>query len=60
MPFRKGLNKYLKNTAYKHSPASRPAENGRRTLYSSTLAPIKQDNSTKTIITPRIFKDTLY
>jgi hypothetical protein len=58
MPFRKGLNKYLKNIARKHNPASRPAENGRYTLYSSTPAPTRRDNSTRPITTPRTYKDT--
>jgi hypothetical protein len=60
MPFRKGLSKYLKNTAYKYSLASRPTKNSRYILYSSTPAPIRRDDSTRTIITLRTFKDTLH
>jgi len=57
MSFRKGLSKYLKNTAYKHSLANRPAENGYYILYSYMLAPIKYNNSFKFIITFKIIKD---
>jgi len=57
MPSKKGLNKYLKNTAYKHSPANKPVENSYYILYSYTLAPAKRDNSFKLITTPKTIKD---
>jgi hypothetical protein len=60
MPFKKGLNKHLTNTAYKHSLANKPIKNSRHIPYSSILAPIRQDNSIKIITTLRTFKDTLY
>jgi len=57
MPFKKGLNKYLKNIAYKHSLANRPIENNCYILYSYTLAPVKCNNNFKFIIILRIIKD---
>jgi len=56
MPSKKGLNKYLKNTAYKYSLANRPTKNSRYMLYSYTLAPARRDNNFKLIIIPKIIK----
>jgi hypothetical protein len=58
MPFRKGLSKYLKNITYKYSLASKPAENNYYMPYSSTPAPVRRSNSTKTIMTLKTFKGT--
>jgi len=57
MPVKKRLNKHLKNTAYKYSPANRPAKNGYYILYSYTPAPARRDDSFKLIITPKTIKD---
>jgi len=57
MPSRKGLNEYLKNIAYKHSLASRPAKNSYYILYSYTPVPAKHNNNFKLIITPRTIKN---
>ena len=57
MPFKKGLNKYLKNTIYKHSLASKPIKNNYYILYSSTPAPARRKNNTKPIITSKTFKN---
>jgi len=58
MPFRKGLNKYLKkNTAYKYSPVNRFAKSGYYILYSYTPASTRRNNSFKLIITFRTIKN---
>ena len=57
MPFRKGLSKHLKNTAYKYSLASRPAKNDYYKLYSYTSAPARRNNNFKFIITPKTTKN---
>ena len=56
MPSKKGLNKYLKNIAYKYSLANRPIKNNCYMLYSYTPAPTKHNNSFKLIITSKIIK----
>ena len=58
MPFKKRLSKYLKNTVYKYSLASKPAENGYYMLYSSTSAPVRCNNNNKPTIIPRTSKNT--
>ena len=57
MPFRKELNKHLKNTVYKYSPASKPIKNNRYIPHSYTLAPAKHNNSFKLITTPNTIKN---
>jgi len=57
MLFRKGLNKYLKNTAYKYSLAGKLIKNNCYILYSYTPTPAKCDNSFKLIITSRTIKN---
>ena len=57
MPFKKGLSKHLKNTAYKYSLVNRPAKSGYYMLYSYTLAPTRRNNNFKLITTPRTIKD---
>jgi len=57
MPFREELNKYLKNTIYKHSLVSKPVKNNYYILYSYTLASIKRDDGSKPITTPKTIKD---
>jgi len=57
MLFKKGLNKYLKNTVYKHSLANKPIKNSCYMPYSYTLAPTRHNNSSKSIITFKIIKD---
>jgi len=57
MPFKKKLNKYLKNTAYKHSPANKPAKNSYYILYNFTLAPARRNNNFKPIIILKIIKN---
>jgi len=56
IPFKKGLNKHLKNIIYKYSLASRPAKNNCYILYSYILAPNRCNNSFKLITTPKIIK----
>jgi len=57
MPFKKGLSKHLKNTAYKHSPASRPIKNNYYILHSYTPVPAKYNNNFKPITNPKTIKD---
>jgi len=57
MPFKKGLNKYLKYIVYKYSPTSKLVKNSRYILYSYILVPARRDNSFKPIIIPKIIKD---
>jgi len=57
MPFKKGLSKYLKNTIYKYSPASRPIKNNYYIPHSYTLAPIRRDNNFKPITTSKTIKN---
>jgi len=57
MPFKKGLNKHLKNTIYKYSLANRPIKNNYYILYSYMLAPARRNNSFKPIITLKIIKN---
>jgi len=57
MPFKKGLSKHLKNIVYKHSLASRPAENSRHILYNYTPAPARRDDNFKPITTFKIIKN---
>ena len=57
MSFKKELNKYLKNTAYKHSLVNKLAKNSRYILYNYTLTPARYDNSFKPTITSKIIKD---
>ena len=56
MPFKKELNKYLKNIIYKYSLAGKPIKNNYYTLYSYTLTPARRNNSFKLIITFKIIK----
>jgi len=57
MSFKKGLNKHLKNTAYKHSSANRPVKNSYYILHSYTPAPARHNNSFKPIIISRTIKN---
>jgi len=57
MPFRKGLNKHLKNTVYKHSLASKPIKNSYYMLHSYTLTPAKCNDSFKLTTTPKTIKN---
>jgi len=57
MPFKKGLNKYLKNTAYKYTPANKPTKSSYYMPYSYTPAPVRRNNSFKFIITPKTIKN---
>ena len=55
MPFRKGLNKYLKkNTAYKYSLANKPIKNNYYMLYSYILAPIRHNYNRTSLVTVRM------
>ena len=57
MPSKKKLSKHLKNTIYKHSLASRPAENGRHIPHNYTPVPAKRGDSFKIITTLETIKD---
>jgi len=57
MAFKKGLNKYLKNTIYKHSLANKPIKNNCYILYSYTLAPTRRNDGSKPIITFKTIKN---
>jgi len=54
---KKKLSKYLKNTAYKYSPANRPIKNSYYILHSYMSVPARRDNNFKPIITPKTIKD---
>ena len=58
IPFKKGLNKHLKNTIYKYNLVGKPIKNNYYRLYSSTPAPTKCNNSTKTLMIPKTAKNT--
>ena len=57
MLFKKGLSKYLKNTAYKYSLASRPIKNNHYMPHSYTPAPAKRNNNFKFITTLKTIKN---
>jgi len=57
MPFKKELNKYLKNIAYKYSPANKPIKNSYHISYSYTPAPARHNNNFKPITTPKTIKN---
>jgi len=57
MSFKKGLNKHLKNTAYKYSLVNKPTKNSYYILYSYTLVPARRDNSFKFTKTLRTIKN---
>jgi len=54
MPFRKELNKHLKDIIYKYSLANKPIKNNYYMLYSYILAPIRHNYNRTSLVTVRM------